>query len=68
MENYESPLVEIAGGNANHLEPQVNIPVSITDVALLAEVYLTFVLATTPIVAVAPFVAAVFVKTAGPTK
>ena len=35
MKNYESPTIEQAGGSGSHLEPQVNIPLAVTDVGLI---------------------------------
>jgi hypothetical protein len=65
MKNYESPTIEAAGGPGNEIEPQINILVSITDVGLLAEVYLVFLVYTTETLVIVHFALAAFSKTAG---
>lgn len=39
MQNYESPTIEVAGGLANHIEPQTVVPTAILAVFLLAALY-----------------------------
>jgi hypothetical protein len=65
MGNYESPTIEAAGGPGYKIEPQINIPVAITDVGILAEAYLYFLVFTTETLVIVHFALAAFSKTAG---
>jgi hypothetical protein len=43
MKNYESPTIEQAGGQGNEIEPQVNVPLVITDIEAVAEFFYIWV-------------------------
>ena len=60
MENYESPTIEQAGGAGNEIEPNINIPVAITDALLVAVAFTNAAMAVFPILSAVPFKTANF--------